>query len=109
VIAAQTGISGSATIGDGVMLGGQVGIGEHAHIEAGAIAGGQAGILNGKTIRAGTMVWGTPARPMDQFRKVFALVQNLPSLKARVDDLERRLEPVECGIDPASPLPQDLP
>ncbi|MBK6314337.1 MAG: UDP-3-O-(3-hydroxymyristoyl)glucosamine N-acyltransferase [Blastocatellia bacterium] len=91
VIAAQTGISGSATIGDGVMLGGQVGIGDHVRIESGAIAGGQAGILPGKVIRKGTMVWGTPARPMDQFRRNFALVQNLPSLNARVSEIERRL------------------
>jgi UDP-3-O-[3-hydroxymyristoyl] glucosamine N-acyltransferase len=92
VIAAQTGISGSATIEDGVMLGGQVGVADHVRIEAGAVAGAQAGIPSGKVIRKGTMVWGTPARPMDQFRKIFALVQNLPALKARVTELERRLE-----------------
>lgn len=91
VIAAQTGISGSATIEDGVMLGGQVGVADHVRIEAGAIAGAQAGIPTGKVIRKGTMVWGTPARPMDQFRRIFALVQNLPSLKARVVEIERRL------------------
>lgn len=90
VIAAQVGISGSATIGDGVMFGGQVGVGDHARIEDGAVLGGQSGILNGKVIRKGSFVWGTPARPMDQFRRIFALVQNLPALKARVESLERR-------------------
>lgn len=105
VIAAQTGISGSATIEDGVMIGGQVGVGDHVHIEAGAIAGAQAGIATGKVIRKGTMVWGTPARPMDQFRKIFALVQNLPALKERVAGLERRLKTVESAIDPADLAP----
>jgi len=95
VIAAQTGISGSATIEDGVMLGGQVGVADHVRIEAGAVAGAQAGIPSGKIIRKGTMVWGTPARPMSEFRKVFALVQNLPSLKSRVGELERRLTEID--------------
>lgn len=103
VIAAQTGISGSATIEDGVMLGGQVGVADHVRIEAGAVAGAQAGIPSGKVIRKGTMVWGTPARPMDQFRRIFALVQNLPSLKARVTELERRLDADGSTKEPAKP------
>lgn len=103
VIAAQTGISGSATIEDGVMLGGQVGVADHVRIEAGAVAGAQAGIPSGKVIRKGTMVWGTPARPMDQFRRIFALVQNLPSLKARVTELERRLDADGSKKEPANP------
>jgi UDP-3-O-[3-hydroxymyristoyl] glucosamine N-acyltransferase len=68
VIAAQTGISGSSTIGANCLIGGQVGVGEHAAIDDNAIIGGQGGILNGKHIRAtGEVLWGTPVRPLRQF------------------------------------------
>jgi UDP-3-O-[3-hydroxymyristoyl] glucosamine N-acyltransferase len=68
VIAAQTGISGSSTVGAGCLIGGQVGIGEHATVDDNAIIGGQGGVLNGKHIRAaGEVLWGTPVRPLRQF------------------------------------------
>ena len=49
VIAAQTGISGSSTVG------------------AQCLIGGQGGVLNGKHIRGGEVLWGTPVRPLKQF------------------------------------------
>jgi len=67
VIAAQTGISGSSSMGADCLIGGQVGIGEHARIDDGCIIGGQAGILNGKHVRGKEILWGTPVRPLRQF------------------------------------------
>src|SRR6266567_265375 len=89
VIAAQTGISGSAEIGDYVVLGGQVGIGEKARIEDQAAVGGQAGILPGKVVRKGSTVWGTPARPLAEFKRIFAHLSGLPGLARRVEKLSR--------------------
>lgn len=89
VIAAQTGISGSCDIGQHVLVGGQAGLGEHCRIEDGAAVGGQAGVLNGKTIRAKETVWGTPARPLAQFKKQFAWFARLPELAERVRRLEK--------------------
>jgi len=89
VIAAQTGISGSCDIGHHVLMGGQAGLGDHCRIEDEAIVGGQAGVLNGKTIRTKEIVWGTPARPMDQFKKQYAWFARLPKLAERVRKLER--------------------
>lgn len=89
VIASQTGISGSSVLGDHVIAAGQVGIGDHCVIEGGAILGGQAGILNGKRIRAGQTVWGTPARPLAQFKQQFAWFARLPELAERLRKLER--------------------
>ena len=71
IVAAQTGISGSAVIEDGVVLGGQVGVADRVRIEQGAVVGAQAGIPTGKVIRRGQVVWGTPARPIDQFKRQF--------------------------------------
>jgi UDP-3-O-[3-hydroxymyristoyl] glucosamine N-acyltransferase len=92
VIAAQTGISGSAVIGRDVALGGQAGLGDHCEIQDGAIIGGQAGILPGKIVRSGQIVWGTPARPLSRFKEQFAWLGRLPELAARVRNLEKRTE-----------------
>jgi UDP-3-O-[3-hydroxymyristoyl] glucosamine N-acyltransferase len=89
VIAAQTGISGSAEIGDYVVIGGQVGVADHVRIEERAMIGGQAGIF--RVIRKGTKVWGTPARPLDEFKKMYAQLANLPNLAKRVKEISRQL------------------
>ncbi len=89
VIAAQTGISGSVEVGDYVAMGGQVGVGDHVRVEDHAVLGGQAGIPSGKIIRKATTVWGTPARPLDEFKKMYAHLSNLPSLARKVKELSR--------------------
>jgi UDP-3-O-[3-hydroxymyristoyl] glucosamine N-acyltransferase len=88
VIAAQTGISGSAIIGRNAAFGGQAGLGERCEIEDGAIIGGQAGILPGKLVRGAQIVWGTPARPLSKFKEQFACLGRLPQLFERVRKLE---------------------
>jgi UDP-3-O-[3-hydroxymyristoyl] glucosamine N-acyltransferase len=90
VIAAQTGISGSSWLGHHVVCGGQVGIADHCTLEDGAIAGAQAGIPTGKTIRRGQPVWGTPARPLDKFKKAYAWFARLPELGERLKKLEEK-------------------
>jgi UDP-3-O-[3-hydroxymyristoyl] glucosamine N-acyltransferase len=75
VIAAQTGISGSAVVEGGVVIGGQVGIADHVRIEAGAILGAQSGIPSKKVIRGkGVVFWGTPARPIKDYLKELAVL-----------------------------------
>jgi UDP-3-O-[3-hydroxymyristoyl] glucosamine N-acyltransferase len=90
VIAAQTGISGSVEVGEYVVMGGQVGVADHVRIEDNVVAGAQAGIPTGKVIRKGATVWGTPARPLAEFKKMYAHMSNLPSLARRVKELSRR-------------------
>jgi UDP-3-O-[3-hydroxymyristoyl] glucosamine N-acyltransferase len=91
VIAAQTGISGSSVIGKNVAVGGQVGIADHCEIEDDAVVGAQAGIPSGKIVRSGQIVWGTPARPLDKFKKQFAWFSRLPELAERVKRLESHI------------------
>jgi UDP-3-O-[3-hydroxymyristoyl] glucosamine N-acyltransferase len=90
VIAAQTGISGSSAIGKNVAIGGQVGVADHCEIEDNAVIGAQAGIPSGKIVRSGQIVWGTPARALDKFKKQFAWFSRLPELAERVKKLESR-------------------
>jgi len=88
VIAAQTGVSGSSRIGKNVAIGGQVGVADHCQIEDDAVVGAQAGIPSSKIVRSGQIVWGTPARPLDKFKKQFAWFSRLPELAERVKALE---------------------
>lgn len=75
VIAAQTGLSGSAVVEDNVIIGGQVGIADHVRIEAGAILGAQSGIPTKKVIRGkGVVFWGTPARPIREYLEELAFL-----------------------------------
>jgi UDP-3-O-[3-hydroxymyristoyl] glucosamine N-acyltransferase len=78
VIAAQTGLSGSAVVENNVIIGGQVGIADHVRIEAGAILGAQSGIPSKKIIRGkGIIFWGTPARPIREYLKQLAVLARL--------------------------------
>jgi UDP-3-O-[3-hydroxymyristoyl] glucosamine N-acyltransferase len=88
VIAAQTGISGSSTVGPDSILGGQVGIGEHARLDANTIIGGQGGVLNGKHVRGGEVLWGTPVRPLKEFLEQQAYLARLPRW---IEQIKRKL------------------
>jgi UDP-3-O-[3-hydroxymyristoyl] glucosamine N-acyltransferase len=78
VIAAQTGLSGSAVVENQVIIGGQVGIADHARIESGAILGAQSGIPSKKVIRGrGVVFWGTPARPIKEYLKELATLARI--------------------------------
>ncbi|MEI9968591.1 MAG: hypothetical protein WDM87_08205 [Terracidiphilus sp.] len=82
MIAAQTGISGSSTVGKGAVIAGQVGIGDHAHVEPAVILGGQAGVFSGATVtneglKPGTVHWGTPARPLREVLREQATLARL--------------------------------
>jgi UDP-3-O-[3-hydroxymyristoyl] glucosamine N-acyltransferase len=92
VIAAQTGIAGSVHIGDYVMLGGQVGIAERVRIEDQVSIGAQAGVLPDKRVRRGARLWGTPARPMPEYKETYAQVAGLPKLARRVEELEQAMK-----------------
>ncbi len=82
VIAAQTGLSGSAVVEKDVIIGGQVGIADHVRIESGAILGAQSGIPSKKIIRGkGVVFWGTPARPIGEYLKELAVLARLTKKK----------------------------
>jgi UDP-3-O-[3-hydroxymyristoyl] glucosamine N-acyltransferase len=96
IIVSQTGISGSVEIGDYVVMAGQVGIGDHVRIEDRVTIGGQAGILPGKIVRSGSVIWGTPSRPLSEFKKTFARLALIEKLGEKVKALARQIE--EAGV-----------
>ena len=75
VIVGQAGIAGSATLEDYVVLAAQAGVAGHLTIGAGSRIGGQAGII--KSIPAGSEVMGSPALPIKQFLRQFAMLKKL--------------------------------
>lgn len=107
IIAAQTGVAGSTVIGNRVTIGGQVGIADHCTIEDGAIIGAQAGVPTGKRIRANTMVWGTPARPMSEFREQYKDILSIKKIAAdlaRVTERLAELKPTGAATELKPPL-----
>jgi UDP-3-O-[3-hydroxymyristoyl] glucosamine N-acyltransferase len=86
IIVAQTGISGSTSLGDFVLLGGQVGIAGHLHIGNGAEIAAQSGIV--RNVSAGARMAGTPARPIRAYlRDKIA--------RGRAGEKSRRARPAE--------------
>ena len=88
VIGAQTGISGSARVGERVMMAGQVGIVGHVEIADGSVIAAQSGIS--KSVPGG--VWfGYPARPIEETKQQIAWIRRLGKLFARVKEIEKKL------------------
>jgi len=75
VIVAQTGISGSAELGDFVVMGGQSGTVGHIKIGTGAQIAGAAHAKN--DVPSGMRYGGTPARPLRQWAREIAAVTRL--------------------------------
>lgn len=91
VIAALSGISGSATIEDDVVLAGQVGIADHTRIQKGAMIGAKSAVFTGKTIRSG--VWcGIPVMPLEKYKKLNAQYRALTKMSEKIDELKEEIE-----------------
>jgi len=93
LLCAQVGVSGSAVVEDDVILAGQVGVAGHLRIGKGAMATAQSGIPN--SVDAGQYVSGSPAIPHRDWLKASAAYRQLPALRQRVAELERKLIELE--------------
>ncbi|MBC8277405.1 MAG: UDP-3-O-(3-hydroxymyristoyl)glucosamine N-acyltransferase [FCB group bacterium] len=89
VIAAQTGISGSTKIGKGVLMGGQVGIVGHIEVHDKAKIGAQSGVT--KDVPPGTTVFGYPARPIMETKRIEASLKKLPEAIKKLNSLEKSM------------------
>ncbi|PCJ88728.1 MAG: UDP-3-O-(3-hydroxymyristoyl)glucosamine N-acyltransferase [Flavobacteriales bacterium] len=90
VIAAQTGVAGSAKIGRDCMIGGQVGIAGHVTIADGVKIQAQSGI-NRSIEQKGAVVQGSPAFSINEFRRSYVIFKKLPKLKQIIDKIEKEL------------------
>lgn len=89
VIAAQTGISGSATVGKQVMIGGQTGTVGHITIADYTKVGARSGIT--KDTKSDQILWGVPAIDRQQYLKSYAVYRKLPELQKKIEQLEGKI------------------
>jgi len=94
VMAALSGVAGSAKIGRNCMFGGQTGIAGHLKVADGTKVGAQAGIA-GDVKEANTTLLGSPAIEHLQYLKSFSVFRKLPELKSKIDMLAKRLDPLQ--------------
>jgi UDP-3-O-[3-hydroxymyristoyl] glucosamine N-acyltransferase len=81
VLAGCCGISGSAVIEDGAMLGGSVGISDHVRVGAGARLAGATLVM--RDVPAGEAWAGAPARPIKQFFRETVALEKLAQRKPK--------------------------
>ena len=73
IIVSLCGLSGSAVLGDFVMLGGQAGISDHVTIGEGAMIAAQSGVMH--DVPAGERWGGSPAMPLREFLRAVAAMR----------------------------------
>lgn len=76
-LAGLVGIAGSTRLGNGVQMGGQSGIAGHVEIGDRVQIAGQSGVFS--DVRPGEIVGGSPAWPMRQTMRAFAVLRKLAS------------------------------
>ncbi len=91
IVVAQTGIAGSSKVGRDVILGGQVGIPDHLTIGDGSIVAAKSGVT--KSLPPKSFVSGSPHLDARTWRKVWAVLPDLPALVKEI----RRLLARESG------------
>ena len=91
VIAAQTGISGSAKVGKNCVIGGQVGLVGHIHIADGTRINAQSGVSKSVT-NPNITLNGSPAFEYKSSLKSQAIFRNLPELQQRLQKLEETIQ-----------------
>ncbi len=89
LIISQAGISGSAELGKNVIVAGQAGIVGHIRLGDGAIVAAGAGVT--KSVPDNTIVLGSPAKPIAEQKKIFALIARLPALFKDLSEIKNKL------------------
>jgi UDP-3-O-[3-hydroxymyristoyl] glucosamine N-acyltransferase len=91
VIAAQTGISGSVTLGRNCVVGGQSAFVPHIEVAEGSQFQGKSGV--GRSIKEpGGKYYGYPAIGFNDYIRSYSVFKILPELEKRVRELERELQ-----------------
>lgn len=90
-MAAQVGVAGSTKIGKNVLVGGQAGISGHIKIADRTQIVAQSGIPN-SVKKSGTTLMGTPAIPIDDFKKSHVGFRRLPIILNRLQAIEDKLK-----------------
>lgn len=91
IICSQVGISGSTRVGSYVTLAGQAGLVGHIEVGDQAIVAAQTGLS--RNLPPKSIVCGSPARPMREWKEQIAMVHRIGRLYERVKKLEDAAKP----------------
>jgi UDP-3-O-[3-hydroxymyristoyl] glucosamine N-acyltransferase len=97
IIISQTGVSGSVKIGNNAMISGQVGIVDHVDIGDNVIIAAQSGIS--KSVPPDTIMLGSPAKPIQKTKKIWALWDKLPEIYQRLKAVEKKINSLGTAKD----------
>lgn len=107
LICSQVGIAGSCRTGDYVVMAGQVGIGDHVDIGDGATLAAQAGVMN--NIPAKSVYLGSPALPIKEQMRNWAVVGKISEWYHKWKDMLRRIERLEQVLEAEQTSPAAAP
>ena len=93
VIAALTGFAGTSKVGNNCKIGGQVGLKGHLTIGDNVMIGAQAGVT--QNIKDNAILLGSPAIPIKNAMKAFAVHKNLPTLQRDVTRLKKEIKEIK--------------
>ena len=97
VICGGVGIAGSVIVENYVTIAGQVGIAGHLTIGEQAVLGAQCGVA--RDVPPGVTVFGAPAIPHLQFKRSAVYTARLPSLVAKLREMEQQLAEMRSQLD----------
>ncbi|MGM0650038.1 MAG: UDP-3-O-(3-hydroxymyristoyl)glucosamine N-acyltransferase, partial [Bacteroidota bacterium] len=89
VMAAQTGISGTAKIGSQCMFGGQVGISGHVDIGDKVSIAAQSGVPG--DVKSGETIMGSPAISARDYKRNFVIQKQIPEMRDEIQQLKREI------------------
>lgn len=89
IVVSQVGISGSTELGKNVVVAGQAGIVGHVSVGDEAVICARSGVS--KTVPPKAVVLGEPAKPIQEQKKLFALIARLPEMFKDLSDLKKKL------------------
>ncbi|MFY9233199.1 MAG: UDP-3-O-(3-hydroxymyristoyl)glucosamine N-acyltransferase [Fimbriimonadaceae bacterium] len=89
VIAGLAAMAGSSRLGDRVTMGGQAALSHHARVTDDVTLGGRTGVT--QDIEEPGEYFGLPAKPLNEAIRSMSLVTKLPTLLARIRELEKQV------------------
>lgn len=106
LLCSQVGIAGSTSTGDYVVMGGQVGVRDHIHVGARTTIGAMAGIAN--HVPEGSLVFGLPATPAREQRRMLAALSKLPEMRREFRKLCKQVEQLMQNAEQSALPPEWL-
>jgi UDP-3-O-[3-hydroxymyristoyl] glucosamine N-acyltransferase len=94
LLCAHTGIAGSTTTGEYVVMAGRVGVKDHVHIGDGAVIGAMAGILG--DVKPNVRIVGIPATDEKEQMRIQVALQRLPEMQKQFKSLQKEVETLQA-------------